>query len=70
MTSLMIVPDDILLELFKQSKSIDDSIRLGMCCRRMYWLLDRNRLGIMRDIIVSQFNKDLKCRRNVNFFQP
>lgn len=52
MTSLMIVPDDILLKLLTQSGSIDDSLRLGMCCRRLYGLLDRYRLGIMRCIIV------------------
>jgi hypothetical protein len=53
MTSLLVLPDELFLEVFEQSNSIDDCLRFGRCCRRLYGLLDRNRLQIMRCIIVS-----------------
>jgi hypothetical protein len=53
MPSLLILPDDILFEIFSSLRNIDDVLHLGRSCHRTYGLLELHRLGIMRSVIVS-----------------
>lgn len=59
---LLDLPNEVVVKIMSCTHDIDDTLRLGVSCKRLYSLLDTQRYHIMRSVIVSHERKNFSLK--------